>query len=60
MSVSAGLLFGLGLWGLNTDWLGVYWLGVFYPYLVGGLLLVSIAYAFSPPQSKVRRLDGLE
>ena len=47
MSVSAGLLFGLGLLGLNTDWLGVYWQGVFYPYLVGGLLLLSIVYAYS-------------
>ena len=29
MSVSAGLLFGLGLLGLNTDWLGVYWQAFF-------------------------------
>ena len=57
MSVSAGLLFGLGLMGLNTDWLGVYWLGVYYPYLVGGLLVLSITYAFG--RRRVRSADWM-
>lgn len=52
MSVSVGLLFGLGLWGLNTNALD----GLF-PYLLMTLLMVSITIVFK--KRRVRSGDWL-
>jgi hypothetical protein len=52
MSISVGLLFGLGLWGLNTKMLDN-----LFPYLLTGLLIVSIAIVYK--RRRVKSADWL-